>query len=369
MTMEEGAGNTLQQRIRDLETELSTTKYNKRTQNAVGLLKAKIATLREKFEQKSKKGGPLYGFAVRKTGDATVCFLGYPSVGKSTLLNKLTNANSPVASYAFTTVTVIPGLMEYKKAKIQLLDIPGIIEGASIGSGRGREVLAIVRSSDLMVMIVDAMHPEQINILKKEIYNTGIRINQNEPDVKITRTPQGGVVIGNTVKLTHLNAETIRDILKEFRIMNASVLIRQDLTADQLIDVLRGNCRYCPCIIVANKSDLMSHEEAVRLRKSCDLMISAINDTNLDLLRELIFQRLGFIRVFCKEVGKKPDLDAPVILQRSSTVEGLCLKLHKDFVSRFKIARVWGKSAKFPGQQLGLGHALLDQDVVEIHLH
>lgn len=367
--MEESSRALLQQKITELEEELSKTKYNKRTQHAIGLLKAKIATLKEKLDQKSKKGGPLYGFAVKKTGDATVVFIGYPSVGKSTLLNKLTNAHSQVAGYAFTTVTVIPGLMEYKNAKIQLLDIPGVIEGAALGSGRGKEALAIVRSADLVVLMADGKHPEQVNILKNELYRVGIRINQKVPDVKITKTAQGGVTVGSTVRLTRLTTQMVKDMLKEFRMMNANVLIRDDISADQLIDVVTANCKYLPCIVAANKSDLLTGQEQAMLKQECDILISAKNDSNLGQLRELIFQRLGLIRVFCKQVGKKADLEVPVILRKGSTVEDMCLRLHKDFVARFKIAKVWGKSARFDGQQLGLTHQLQDQDIVELHLH
>lgn len=56
-------------------------------------------------------------------------------MGKSTLLTMLTGTTSEVASYEFTTLTCIPGVIHYNDAKIQLLDLPGIIEGASQGKG------------------------------------------------------------------------------------------------------------------------------------------------------------------------------------------------------------------------------------------
>lgn len=60
---------------------------------------------------------------------------------QSTLLSTLTHTESEAASYEFTTLTCIPGVIEYKDANIQLLDLPGIIEGASQGKGRGRQVI------------------------------------------------------------------------------------------------------------------------------------------------------------------------------------------------------------------------------------
>jgi len=68
-----------------------------------------------------------------KSGDARVAMIGFPSVGKSTLLSKVTTTESQVAAYEFTTLTCIPGVIEHKGARIQLLDLPGIIEGASEG--------------------------------------------------------------------------------------------------------------------------------------------------------------------------------------------------------------------------------------------
>ena len=109
--------------IKELQDELRKTKYNKATQGHIGIVKAKIAQLKQKQESRvsKKTGRSEHGYSVRKSGDGTVLLLGFPSAGKSTLLNKLTDAKSEVAAYSFTTLSVVPGVMEYKQAKIQIL--------------------------------------------------------------------------------------------------------------------------------------------------------------------------------------------------------------------------------------------------------
>src|SRR3989344_6021750 len=243
-----------QDRVQELEQELSKTKYNKRTQKAVGILKAKIAQLREK--QQSRGGSQTYGFAVSKSGDATVILVGFPSVGKSTLLNTLTGSKSEVAAYAFTTLTVIPGVLKYKGAKIQILDVPGIVHGAAIGRGRGKEVLQIVRSADLVILLIDVFHPEHLPVLREEVYATDVRLNQTAPDVSISKRPRGGLDIGTTVRLTNIDKETIEAICREMRISNAQIVIRENINSDQLIDAIEKNKKYVPGIVVMNKIDL-----------------------------------------------------------------------------------------------------------------
>lgn len=99
---------------------MARTQKNKATAGHLGLLKARLAKLRrELITPKGGGGGTGEGFDVAKTGDARVGFVGFPSVGKSTLLSNLAGVYSEVAAYEFTTLTTVPGCIKYNGAKIQ----------------------------------------------------------------------------------------------------------------------------------------------------------------------------------------------------------------------------------------------------------
>lgn len=78
-------------------------------------------------------------------------------MGKSTFLSKITKTKSEVAAYSFTTLTAIPGVLEYGGAEIQVLDLPGIIEGASEGKGRGRQVISAAKVRQICVSTFGAL--------------------------------------------------------------------------------------------------------------------------------------------------------------------------------------------------------------------
>ncbi len=357
------------ERIKELEAELAKMQYNKRTQKHYGLVRAKIAKLREAQVSRSKGGKMQEGYAVKKSGDATVILVGFPSAGKSTLLNVITQAKSKIGSYAFTTLTVIPGLMEHNHARIQVLDVPGIVEGAASGRGRGREVLSVMRTADVCLILVDVLYPEHLPVMRKEIADAGLRLDQQLPDVKIIKKARGGLDIASTIKLTHVTPETIQVVLKEMRIHNADVVIRTDITIEELIDVVEGNKVYIPSLVVLNKIDLVDAVTLARVSAVVkpDVCISAQEKQNIDLLKKKIFEKLRLIRVYCKGVGKKADMDVPLLIKSSATIRDMCVRLHRDFVNKFRFARVWG-SSKFPGQKLSLSHRLREGDIIEIHL-
>jgi uncharacterized protein len=357
------------QKIKEFEEELRNTKYNKRTQHHVGLVKAKIARLKEQQETKIRGKGKTEGYSVRKTGDASAVLVGFPSVGKSTLLNAITNADSKIGSYEFTTLDVVPGLLEYNHAKIQILDVPGLIQGASQGKGRGKEVLAVAKSADMIIVLVDVNNLWQCDIINRELYDAKFRLNKRKADVTIKKAMKGGINISSTVKLS-LEKETIRAIMNEFRIINADVLFRQNVDEDELIDVLEANRFYIPALTVINKVDTVSEQKLKEIRNQFKdaVFVSAERKDNTEELKKAIFNKLDFIRVYMKNPGKKADMDEPLIMKRGSKVKDICNKLHRDFVRRFRFARVTGKSAKFVGQKFTLEHVLVDGDILELHL-
>ncbi len=361
----------IEQQIKEIEDEIFNTQKNKATEHHIGKLKAKLARLRGEAEKQSKKGGKGKGFSVKKSGDATVGIVGFPSIGKSTLLNQLTDAASKTGVYDFTTLDVIPGMLKYKGADIQLLDLPGMITGAARGRGRGREILSAVRSVDLILLMIDANHVEQLEVMKQELYDAGLRLNEKSPDVVISLRKRGGITVKSTVQLSYLSKELAKTIASEF-VINADITIRQDITEEQLIDVFSKNCKYVSALVVVNKMELVS---TTQLNNVCDsirqqgvdvIPISALNGKGIELLKQKLFTNLGLIRVYMKPVGNKADYSEPLILKKNSTVEDACKQLHRDFQQKFRYAVVWGASAKHPGQNVGLDHILQDEDVLTI---
>ncbi len=363
-------GTGVPEKIKKIEEDLLRTQVNKKTEHHVGLLRAKLAKLKaEQEEQQSRKSGTGKGYDVKKSGDATVVLIGLPSVGKSTLLNKLTNAKSKVASYAFTTLEVVPGVMEYKGARIQILDLPGIVLGASSGRGLGKRVLAVARHADLVLFMVDVFQPEARALLEKELRNTGIRVDQRRPNVVVETTSAGGIAVSVQGRMTKMSEALIKDMLRVYDVSSARVFVREDITPDQLIDVLAGNRTYVPSLTVMNKIDLVNAgftNELARKLPFKFVPISAEGDVNIAALREEIYGKLDFVRIYMRRRTGETDFEEPMIVKNGSTVLEVCNKVHRAMKDDFRYAQIWGKSVKFGGQKVGMTHLLMDEDVITL---
>lgn len=361
---------SLKEDLKKAEEKLDKTPVNKATNKERGRLKAKIANLKEKMERRAKEtGGGYEGYSVKKKGDATVSLVGYPSVGKSTLLNKLTNADSEVGNYHFTTLDVVPGIMKYKGANIQLVDVPGLIGGASSDKGGGKQVISVIRNSDMVVLMTDPERLDGFEKMEHELYKSGIRLDMAPPNIKVEKRGKGGISVKTPVDLTETDEETVREVMKQWGYVNASIIIREDVGIERVIDALAKNRKYMPSVKVVNKAEKLSQEEADSIEEEFGetVFLSAKHEKNLGEFRKAVFKGLRLMRVYLKEPGRDADMEEPLIVRKGSTIMDVCEKLAGDMEEKFRYARIWGSSAKFDEQKVGETHVLEDEDVLEIH--
>ncbi|KAK0265071.1 Ribosome-interacting GTPase 2 [Friedmanniomyces endolithicus] len=355
------------EKIKEIEEEMKRTqKYH------LGLLKGKLARLRAQLLEPGPGAGAAAGtgFDVSKSGDARIALVGFPSVGKSTFLSKVTKTKSEVAAYSFTTLTAIPGVLEYGGAEIQVLDLPGIIEGAAEGKGRGRQVISAAKTSDMVLMILDATkRAEQRALLEAELEAVGIRLNQDPPNIYLKLKKAGGMKITFSSPPKSLDEKMLYNILRDYRILNCEVLVRdENATVDQFIDVIMKEHRtYIKCLYVYNKIDSISLEHLDTLAHEPN---TAVMSCELDLgIRDVVdkcWEELRLMRIYTKRKGIEPDFSEALIVRQNSTIEDVCDSIHRTLKESFKYALVWGASSRHMPQRVGLSHVVADEDVVGI---
>ncbi|MDL0145427.1 MULTISPECIES: OBG GTPase family GTP-binding protein [Halobacterium] len=364
----------LEEDIESLEEEIANTPYNKSTEAHIGRLKAKLAEQKEKLEAQQSGSGGGGGYAVEQHGDATVALVGFPSVGKSSLINAMTNADSEVGAYEFTTLNVNPGMLEYRGANIQLLDVPGLIEGAAGGRGGGKEILSVIRGADLVIFVLSAFEIEQYDRLSEELYNVNIRVDAEPPSVTVRRKGKDGIDVNTSGEL-ELDSDTVKGILRERGFINANVTIRGNPSVDRLIDGVMDNRVYMPSLVTVNKVDLIEPSYAGTMKDALRdhgvspddaIFISAAEEKGLDVLKERMWRALGLIRIYMDKPGRGVDREEPLIIRRGETVDDAVQKLGGTLDERFRFARVTGPSAQHDDQQVGRDHVLEDEDVLRV---
>eukprot|EP00466_Bigelowiella_natans_P019985 jgi/Bigna1/69158/fgenesh1_pg.8_\ len=433
---------------------MAKTQKNKATEYHLGRLKGKIAALRAQLisPRQHGGGGAERGFEAGRSGDARVALIGFPSVisgsnrgqqdvvGKSTFLTNLTNTTSKVAGYEFTTLTCIPGVFSYKQAEIQILDLPckhffvflrlsmaidscllgeqGIIEGASQGVGKGRQVIAAARTADLVIWHIGPfIHGSIASRGTKENARARIRgaavllaaasrvywgwvgwggEGEGEGEGEFVDVPDIWIHFTSTFNLEGFDKHLATDILADQRIRNAEVQLREkDITIERFIDAVTGNIKYIPALYICNKVDKLSYKQFENLVKkpnyvliSCHRSVRWLNrvhnvslihvraysflrDWNMKGVREAIYNALKPIRVYTKRPKTAPDLNNAIVLCKGRhTVADLCRSIHSSLAdpNKFYYANVWGTSVKFRPQRVGLAHILQDEDVVQVML-
>ncbi|AHF80442.1 OBG GTPase family GTP-binding protein [Thermococcus paralvinellae] len=365
---------TIAEKIRALEKMYATVPKHKGTEKLRLQIKRRLAELRKELEkqQAQRKGGG-YSFSVKKEGAAQIVLAGLPNVGKSSLLRQLTGVDTDVADYPFTTVEPIPGMMKHKDVQIQVVEVPGLVEGAALGKGMGTQLLAVIRNADAIAIVIDLSQDpiKQMGIILKEFERAGIKLNKRRPRIEIKKMPYGGIIINGQENIKG-DIEEVMKMLREEKIHSAEITVKEPVTLEEFADALDDSLVWRRAIIIANKGDAPgSKENYEKLVKAYGdrfkiVPVSAEKGINIDAVKDALYELADIIRVFTKSPGEEPAYP-PIALKKGSTVLDVAKRIHKDFAKNFKYARVWGKSVKFPGQRVGADHVLEDGDIVEIH--
>jgi len=353
---------TLEEKIRATEELIRIAPKHKGTEKLLRMLKRRLAKLRGELEERERRrGGRGPSFAVKKEGCAQVALVGLPNSGKSTLLRKLTAARPEVAEYPFTTRLPVPGMMEYEDVQVQLVEIPALVEGSSLGRGLGARPLSAARNADAIALVVDASSDprRQLEILVRELEEGGIRLNRSPPRVIIQRREEGGIVLRGE-ELVEGGREGVLELLREHRVHNALVMVEERVDLQTLEELLEGSVVYRPCFVLLTKTDLATPTTE-------GLGPFRVIDTGRpeEELKREIFQSLGLIRIYTKKPNEEPSRE-PLVLPRGSTPLDVARAIHKELERGLRAVRVWG-STRFPGQWVPRDYPLQDGDVVELH--
>jgi len=369
---------TTQEKIKWLKEMIKTCPKHKGTEKLLAQLKKRLLKLEKELEkEKEKKASSKRSlFSIEKEGEAIVSFVGLPNSGKSLLFNKLTGKDSLVADYPFSTYKPEVGMVDYEGSKVQLVDLPPLTRNAAEEKG---ELFGVINNSDLVLVVIDLSEnvEEQLKTILEEFDKAKIIIGKEKPKIEIKKKEKGGIVVSGS--FDKKEEDEIRKLLRDFKIMNAEVKFKEKHSLKDLERVLRGY-KFLKVLILANKGDKEGSLENYRkleglvkkLNKELDINleivpVSALKEKNINMLKEKIWDNLNLIRVFTKHPRKKEPDYPPITLKKGSTIRELVEKIHEEFLEKFNYAKVYGKSAKFPGQRVGLEHKLEDKDIVEIY--
>ena len=149
--------------------------------------------------------------SIPREGAAQIAFVGAPNAGKSSLLQALSQIQIKTGDYAFTTTRPVAALTRLRGVLVQLVEIPGLIEGAAEDRGGGRALLGVLRGADAIVLCHDAARPEELDAIRDELANAGIDKPLLVVATKVDETPAPagslGVSILDEESLEALRAE------------------------------------------------------------------------------------------------------------------------------------------------------------------
>ncbi|MCU0576596.1 MAG: 50S ribosome-binding GTPase [Desulfobacterota bacterium] len=308
---------TTEEKIEALEEMFALIPKHKGTDKMQADIKKRISRHKEEAQKKKGAAKQKSVFSIEKEGAAQVMVIGPPNSGKSSLITALTNAEPEIAPFPHTTHKPTPGMAPYENVQFQLIDTPPVA-----AEYVDPLMMDLARRVDIVVILLD-----------------------------ITTDPIG-------------QFEDIIRIMGEYRIFPDGSAVPEGT---------RKPVFFKKVFIVVNKVDLPAREEDFQTfmelteLKIPALPISILNGTNLDVFLRKIYDMSGIIRVYSKNPGKDPDLDEPFVIPKDSTLEELAGRIHKDFMSKLKYARIWGRTVH-DGMMVQRDYVMQDGDIVEIHL-
>ena len=368
---------TPEEKLKALQEFLSCVPKHKGTENLLYWAKRRMAELREEIEERKRKkvGGRGPTFFIQKEGAAQIVMLGLTNSGKSSLLSVLTNAKPIIADYPYTTRYPVPGMLQYEDIQFQLVEAPAIMQGAADGVAWGLKVLGLARNADGLIIVLDGSNNpiEQLKIVVSELNKTGIKLIKPRGYVCIEKRRTGrGISIIPLGKIVDATFDDVRKLLESYQINSAIVKIYGEVRLKDVEESIFERTTYKPTIIVVNKIDIpRARGEYLRLRKLVPqeipiIPVSAKTREGLELIGPTIFKVLEIVRIYTKEPNSEPS-EKPLVLRKGATVLDVAKAIHRYFYENFAYARIWGPSAKYPGEKVGPTHTLMDGDVVEIH--
>lgn len=308
---------TPEAKLEALEEMLAVIPKHKGTDKLRADLRRRVSKFKDQAQKKKGGARQKTAYAIEKEGAAQVVIIGLPNVGKSSLVSILTKASPEVADFPHSTHKPTPGMAVYENIQFQLVDTPPITR-EYVDPG----LADFIRRSDVIVILVDL---------------------QADPLQQY---------------------EDTLDILATMRIFPEGTPIPDGLTKAPFVK---------KTLVVANKMDNVDDGETYEIfMELADISlpclgISSHTGKNLMTFLTKLFQMAEVIRVYTKVPGKEPDLQQPFVVSKDSTLEDLAAKIHKDFVSKLKHAKIWGTAVR-DGQMVQRDYVMQDGDVVEMHV-
>jgi len=308
---------TPEDKLEALEEMIAVVPKHKGTDKLRADLRRRVSKLKDQTQKKKGGARQKTAYTIDKEGAAQIAVIGPPNTGKSSLVALMTKASPEIADFPHSTHKPTPGMAVYENIQFQLVDTPPLTK-EYVDS----DLVDFIRRTDIILIILD-LFADPLQELEDTLHVlAGLRI-----------FPRGAVIPEIPGK---------RPFIKT-------------------------------TLVVVNKMDLPEDEETYEIFLELTELtlpvvgVSTRTGKNLPALMKAIFDLAEVIRVYTKIPGRKADLEEPYIIPRNSTLEDLAVKIHKDFVTKLKHARIWGTAVR-DGQMVQRDYVMQDGDIVELHV-